>query len=718
MKENPLGRVLVVDDEQGLVDLLCDFLSSEGYEPTGWTSPDKALESLKQQEFDLLLTDLMMPGMNGIQLLSAAREIKPDLVGIIMTGQGTIQSSVEAMKAGAFDYLLKPFKMDSLPSLINRAMRVQHLQKENIELRGTMAVYELTKVINVSMEADVIANKVADAAMELCRADEVSIMLPTAKGDKLHVAAIRGKGRERLLGKQVGIGEGVAGWVAHHLKTLVLDGEIDDPRFEPIAPRPEISSAVSLAMVAGGNFVGVVNINKLQHQSFTEGQIKALNIMIGIAAPSLENSALFRRMQAIEEKYRGIVEHAIEGIFQMTPDGRILTANPSLAGILGYESPQQLLESRENMARRIFADAEQYEKWTGEIGRLGEVRNFEARVLRQDQKKVWVQINARAFRDRDGNDLYYEGTVVDVSRQKEMANVLIRASQQWRVTFDSIHDMVWLCDPNGIVLRCNKATQEYLDRPYSEIINQPCFLMMHGDAAPIKDCPLARTRVTRTRETIIHQIGERWYTVTVNPILDEKGDLEGAVHVLSDITQNKRTEEELRAMSLRDELTGLLNRRGFLTLAEQQLRLVQRMKKRLVLLFIDLDRMKWINDTLGHPEGDLALKNTAIILKKTFRESDLVSRVGGDEFVVVTVNSFEENTENILARLEKNIAAFNAASQAPYPLSLSIGAVSSDEEEFCAIEALLTKADQRMYENKKMKNSTDRDLFESGIEHE
>jgi diguanylate cyclase (GGDEF)-like protein/PAS domain S-box-containing protein len=706
MKENPLGRVLVVDDEQGLVDLLCDVLSSEGYDPTGLISPVKALEALKEREFDLLLTDLMMPGMDGIQLLSAAREIDPDLAGIIMTGQGTIQTSVEAMKAGAFDYLLKPFKMDSLPPLISRAMQVRQLQRENIELRGTMAIYELTKVINVSMDADVIANKVADAAMELCKADEVSIMLPTAEGDKLCVAAIRGKGRERLLGKRVGIGEGVAGWVAHHLKTLVLDGEIDDPRFEPIVPRPEISAAVSLAMVAGGNFVGVVNINKLNRSSFSEGQIKALNVMVGIAAPSFQNSALFRRMQAIEEKYRGIVEHALEGIFQMAPDGRILTANPSLAAILGYESPRELLGSRENVARRIFADDKQYRTWLEEIGRLGEVRNFETRILRRDQKEVWVQINARALRDRDGNDLYYEGTIVDVSRQKDMEGVLIRASQQWRTTFDSIHDMVWLSDPDGMILRCNKATQEYLDRPYSEIINRPCFLLMHGDAAPIQDCPLAKGRVTKARESKIHQIGERWYTVTVNPILDEKGNLEGAVHVISDITQNKRTEEELRAMSLRDELTGLLNRRGFLTLAEQQLRLVHRMKKRLILLFIDLDRMKWINDTLGHPEGDLALKNAGIILKKTFRESDLVSRVGGDEFVVVTVNSFDENMENILARLEKNVSAFNAASQAPYPLSLSIGAVSSDEEEFSTIEALLTKADQRMYEHKKTKNLT------------
>jgi diguanylate cyclase (GGDEF)-like protein/PAS domain S-box-containing protein len=703
MKKHPLGRILVVDDENTLVNVLCEFLSFEGYETVGFTSPTKSLEALKEKEFDILLTDLMMPEMNGIELMRSGREIDPDLVGIIMTGKGTIETSVEAMKLGAFDYILKPFKMDVLLPVISRAIHVRQLRKENIELRGTMAVYELTKVINVTMDADIIANKVADAAMELCRADEVSVMLPTVEGDKLYVAAIRGQGREKFLGMRVGMGDGIAGWVARHRETLILDGEVEDPRFKPIVARPEIQTAVSLPMVAGGTFVGVVNISEIRHRSFTPGQIKALDIMVGIAAPSIENSSLFKRMQVVEEKYRSIVENAIEGIFQMTPNGRILMVNPSLVRILGYESSQELVATEGDITGQIFADEKQYRSWIGEIAKLGEVRNFEARILRRDQREVFAQINARAVRDRDGNVVYYEGTVVDVSRQKEMENVLLHAVQEWRATFDSIHDMVWLSDPDGIIRRCNRATREYLHKPFAEIINHSCFQMIHCTGETIEDCPLTRVKITKMRETKNLQLGERWYNITVDPILDEGGNLKGAVHVISDITQNKHAEEELRAMSLRDELTGLLNRRGFLTLAEQQLRLVQRMKKRLILLFIDLDRMKWINDTLGHPEGDLALKNTGIILKKTFRESDLIARVGGDEFVVVTLNSFDESTETILARLEKNLSAFNKANQAQHPLSLSIGAVSSEEEELCTIEALLTRADQRMYDNKKAK---------------
>jgi diguanylate cyclase (GGDEF)-like protein len=226
---------------------------------------------------------------------------------------------------------------------------------------------------------------------------------------------------------------------------------------------------------------------------------------------------------------------------------------------------------------------------------------------------------------------------------------------------------------------------------------------MHDSDAPADDCLLGKLKMTKKRETKNLLIGGLWYNITADPILDEGGDLQGAVYVISDITVQKSAEEELRAMSLRDELTGLLNRRGFMNLAEQQLRLAQRMNKMLILFFIDLDRMKWINDTLGHPEGDRALENAGAVLKRTFRESDLIARVGGDEFVVVTLNAFDESTETILARLERNLAAFNEENQASYPLSLSIGAVSSEEEGSDSIEALLTRADQRMYENKKEK---------------
>jgi hypothetical protein len=127
-------RILIVDDETALMQALCDTLREHGYETAGYTTCGTALAALRSTRFDLLLADLMMPEMDGIALLRAAMDIDPDLVGIIMTGYGTIDTAVEAMKTGALDYILKPFKLSSILPVLSRAVAVRRLRLENTSL--------------------------------------------------------------------------------------------------------------------------------------------------------------------------------------------------------------------------------------------------------------------------------------------------------------------------------------------------------------------------------------------------------------------------------------------------------------------------------------------------------------------------------------------------------------------------------------------------------
>ncbi len=135
MPETKRGRLLIVDDEVELKNALCETLADSGYATTGASGGAEGLKALAKDDFDLMLTDLMMPGMDGIQLLRKALEIDPSLVGIIMTGQGTIPTAVEAMKVGAFDYLLKPFNLQIMLPVIERALEVRRLRMENVRLR-------------------------------------------------------------------------------------------------------------------------------------------------------------------------------------------------------------------------------------------------------------------------------------------------------------------------------------------------------------------------------------------------------------------------------------------------------------------------------------------------------------------------------------------------------------------------------------------------------
>lgn len=162
---------------------------------------------------------------------------------------------------------------------------------------------------------------------------------------------------------------------------------------------------------------------------------------------------------------------------------------------------------------------------------------------------------------------------------------------------------------------------------------------------------------------------------------------------------------ELRAMSLTDELTGIYNRRGFLALAQQQLKMADRMKMKLLLLFADVDDMKGINDSLGHHVGDRALIDTANILKETFRESDIIARIGGDEFAIIALEESKVN-DTLFDRLQLKLDELNAAGDRPYKLSLSAGIVHYDPDNPCGTDELLDKADRMMYERKRLRKKS------------
>lgn len=188
-----------------------------------------------------------------------------------------------------------------------------------------------------------------------------------------------------------------------------------------------------------------------------------------------------------------------------------------------------------------------------------------------------------------------------------------------------------------------------------------------------------------------------------SPILGENDKLLGIVVSFQDRTQRHRLENELRLMSLTDELTGLNNRRGFMLLVEQQLKVVRRLGSELAILFIDMDGMKWINDTYGHKEGDRALADTATILRETFRDADIIARIGGDEFVVVVTDADGVADEELLQRLHYTAALHNDANPKPYQISLSAGIVRYDPLNHEAIETLIDRADKLMYEEKNRK---------------
>ncbi len=179
----------------------------------------------------------------------------------------------------------------------------------------------------------------------------------------------------------------------------------------------------------------------------------------------------------------------------------------------------------------------------------------------------------------------------------------------------------------------------------------------------------------------------------------------GLVRVIRYAIERQRALNEAMALSFLDTLTGLHNRRGFVVLAEHHLRIATRSQRPMLVLFVDLDGLKSINDDLGHQHGDAALAEAAAVLRETFRDTDLIARLGGDEFAVLAIEAADQTAEVLATRLQSRIVAHNLDDGRDYQLSMSVGLCHFDPVHPLPVEDLLHQADSLMYAEKSRKHA-------------
>jgi diguanylate cyclase (GGDEF)-like protein len=211
-------------------------------------------------------------------------------------------------------------------------------------------------------------------------------------------------------------------------------------------------------------------------------------------------------------------------------------------------------------------------------------------------------------------------------------------------------------------------------------------------------------------QEILRAVNESLKQPTIPAKLPQTGQLQREhLQLLADklyqkVSELEKANDHLRSLSLTDGLTGLNNRRGFMILATGLLKFARRVEYSSCLLYIDLDSLKYINDTFGHAAGDTAIIQFASILTETFRDSDVIARLGGDEFVVLIVDATESDLASIQARLQSNVDTHNL--QSPHALSFSLGVIRVEPQSTTTMEALLSQADAAMYKHKMSRKRT------------
>jgi diguanylate cyclase (GGDEF)-like protein/PAS domain S-box-containing protein len=415
----------------------------------------------------------------------------------------------------------------------------------------------------------------------------------------------------------------------------------------------------------------------------------------------------FKRVEkALREKenfLQTIIETAPECIKIVSSDGTLLTMNRAGLDMIEADTLEKV-KGKSVYSLINSEDRQPFRRLTEEVFQ-GKAGTLEFEIVGNKGGHLILETHAVPLLNDKGQVVSLLGITRNITERKRAERALLENEEKYRSLVESTDDSIYLVDKNYRYLYINKkhitrmglSGREYVGQAYGE------FHTPEETAAFIADVDkVFETGESMQRE---HRSGRdnRYFLLTLSPVRDDVGRTSAVTVISKDISELKGMEEKLRTLSVTDELTGLYNRRGFFTLGEQLLRLSRRQKKGVFMLYADMDNLKRINDTFGHQEGDVALITVANILNTTYRESDIVARIGGDEFIVISVWSVEDSIDRITVRLQSNIGDYNARSTRGYKLSVSFGTAFYDPESPCSIDELLKQAEKLMYAQKMLK---------------
>lgn len=333
------------------------------------------------------------------------------------------------------------------------------------------------------------------------------------------------------------------------------------------------------------------------------------------------------------------------------------------------------------------------------------------RALQGELVRYEVDWRGRSFETRvepirsaDGHISGTVGIAIDITDRKTLYDALQKQNVYFASLFESAPEAIAILDDRDRIMRINGQFSALFGYTEDEAVGKDINALIVPEEFAEEGVALS-TKVAggegiRAESLRRHKDGHTFW-VSISATRFTAADEPGKVYAMyQDISSRKRAEDELRALLLVDELTGLPNRRAFITLSEQRLKLALRMGRDVLMIFIDVDHLKYINDTWGHLAGDRALIDTARVLKESCREADIIARLGGDEFVALMTVESDQTAELVCERIKARVEAHNLETPRGHPLSLSVGATRT-KSEGTMLADLLAQADTALYEQKR-----------------
>lgn len=330
-------RVLIIDDEDGILDLCRRVLGRDGYTVVTANRGEKAIEIIAKESFDLVLSDLKMPGLDGIELLKKVKAISPNTEVIIITGQATIETAIESIKNGAYDYILKPFNISELLTAAEKCIEYGQLRRRESVFRETTYLYQLAQEMTKSKNERDMLGFMLERMAKALSADSGTIFMFISEKESLIPMADYG-GLNPSLGTELKLGERIAGWVAEKREPLLIqDGFDNTPQFRGIDPRHEIVSSMVVPLIHQDMLLGVVCLNRFAaytNYQFTPHDLDSLKIFVLHATmiiAALRHRQALHDLDELKSEFMANVSHELR-----TP---LMAIGGALELLAGYALP-------------------------------------------------------------------------------------------------------------------------------------------------------------------------------------------------------------------------------------------------------------------------------------------------------------------------------------------------------------------------------------------
>ncbi len=503
--------------------------------------------------------------------------------------------------------------------------------------------------------------RICDAAVNGGEFLTAAVILPDRQTNWTSIAAVTGRVEQELRKARISIdektpeGQGLVGNAFRSREAGVSSDFLTDKRtdlWHTEARRAGVVAAAALPLIRNGSAIGVLLLYSSEKRAFDDEILKLLKRMaqnVVFALDNFEREEERRRgelaLRANEEKYRDILKGIEDAYYEVDLKGDLVSVNPAFCRMLGYSEVELMgLNNRQYQTPEV---ATAVYKVFNRVYRTGEAeKGFDWVLICKDGSQVVGEGSVHLIKDAKGNSVGFRGMLRDVTARRRMERALRDSEERFRALTELSSDWYWEQDAQyrfvqasgNVMERSGLSPEDYLGKTLWALpfFNVPEELWAQHKAAiaarqPFHDLVLK----TSGGEAL------RFVSISGRPILDDNGDFLGYRGTGKDITERTLDVERIQYLATHDGLTSLPNRVMFSRLLNFAIQQARRNERKLAVLFIDLDRFKVINDTLGHQAGDKLLQEISMRLSRTMRASDVVARLGGDEFVVL-VQEVEE----------------------------------------------------------------------------